>query len=175
MTIVSFLVNPPPPPPPPFPFPNPLEGCYRACKTMLIFNSAAFLTNVIHAQGGKGGTAEGGGAMTRDTGIAVLRGATDFTLPRVPSDELGAIYAEVGGCGTAARGPRLPEREVSGCGTAVREPRLPEREAAGCVATVSGPRLPEREVRVVMVGDSGCGKTKLLNRFTRDVYTEVRS
>ncbi len=95
--------------------------------------------------------------MTRDTGIAVLRGATDFTLPRVPSDDLGAIYAEVGGCGTAVRGPRLPEKEVGGCGTAA-----------------NGPRLPEREVRVVMVGDSGCGKTKLLNRFTRDVYTEVR-
>jgi hypothetical protein len=30
-----------------------------------------------------------------------------------------------------------------------------------------------REVRVVMVGDSGCGKTKLLNRFTRDIYTQV--
>jgi hypothetical protein len=96
--------------------------------------------------------------MTRDTGIAVLRGATDLTLPRVPSDELGAIYAEVGGCGTVVRGPRLPEKEVGGCGTAT-----------------NGPRLPEREVRVVMVGDSGCGKTKLLNRFTRDVYTEVRS
>jgi hypothetical protein len=96
--------------------------------------------------------------MTRDTGIAVLRGATDHTLPRVPSDELGAIYAEVGGCGTAVRGPRLPEKEVGGCGTAA-----------------NGARLPEREVRVVMVGDSGCGKTKLLNRFTRDVYTEVRS
>jgi hypothetical protein len=95
--------------------------------------------------------------MTRDTGIAVLRGATDLTLPRVPSDELGTIYAEVGGCGTAVRGPRLPEKEVAGCGTAAK-----------------GPRLPEREVRVVMVGDSGCGKTKLLNRFTRDVYTEVR-
>jgi hypothetical protein len=92
--------------------------------------------------------------MTRDTGIAVLRGATDHTLPRVPSDELG----EVGGCGTAVRGPRLPEKEVG-----------------GCVTAANGPRLPEREVRVVMVGDSGCGKTKLLNRFTRDVYTEVRS
>jgi hypothetical protein len=95
--------------------------------------------------------------MTRDTGIAVLTGATDLTLPRVLSDELGTIYAEVGGCGTAVRGPRLPEKEVGGCGTAA-----------------NGPRLPEREVRVVMVGDSGCGKTKLLNRFTRDVYTEVR-
>jgi hypothetical protein len=95
--------------------------------------------------------------MTRDSEIAVLRGATDLTLPRVPSDELGTIYAEVGGCGTAVRGPRLPEREAGGCGT-----------------SLNGPRLPEREVRVVMVGDSGCGKTKLLNRFTRDVYTEVR-
>ncbi len=112
--------------------------------------------------------------MTRDTGIAVLRGATDLTLPRVPSDELGTIYAEVGGCGTAVRGPRLPEREAGGCDTAVRRPRLPEQEVGGCGAALNGPRLPEREVRVVMVGDSGCGKTKLLNRFTRDVYTDVR-
>ncbi len=110
--------------------------------------------------------------MTRDSGIAELRGATDLTLPRVPSDELGAIYAEVGGCGTAVKGLRLPKREVGGCGTAVREPRLPE--TGGCGTALNGPRLPEREVRVVMVGDSGCGKTKLLNRFTRDVYTEVR-
>ncbi len=126
--------------------------------------------------------------MTRDTGIAVLRGATDLTLPRVPSDELGAIYAEVGGCGTALRRPRLPERDLGGCGTEAKEPRLPEPdgcgtavrgprlpEPGGCGTALNGPRLPEREVRVVMVGDSGCGKTKLLNRFTRDVYTEVRS
>ena len=56
---------------------------------------------------------------------------------------------------------------------------LPPRFCPGgmktCAAMAAAPRQLEREVRVVMVGDSGCGKTKLLNRFTRDLYTEVRS
>ena len=31
----------------------------------------------------------------------------------------------------------------------------------------------EKEIRLVLVGDSGVGKTKLINRFINNTYTKV--
>lgn len=53
-----------------------------------------------------------------------------------------------------------------------------ERDVACCAEPPPEPRAPglcpEQPLKVVLVGDTRCGKTALANRFVSDAFTTVR-